>query len=321
VTLTRGDLVQKVDAAGTIVGTPLPVPIAAQSGGIVTWLPPIQSSVSRGQPLFRLDNVPVILLYGSTPAWRDFGPGMSDGPDLAELESNLLALGFGESFGLKADGVYTNADAEAIDAFGASDGLGVSSGTLPFGSVLFEPTPVTVLGYASGLGTSVSGGANILEADGTAAQVVAEVDASEAAAIVEGTPATITTVSSASALGATVSAVSASPPTNLAAGASGSTEGEVYVTLSLTNPPSELPAQGATVAVQFRTAVLNNVFTVPVTALVALVGGGYALQIDEGHGRSRLVGVQVGLIDDVDDVAQVTGSDLREGLAVEVPAG
>jgi hypothetical protein len=66
---------------------------------------------------------------------------------------------------------------------------------------------------------------------------------------------------------------------------------------------------------------LHDVFIVPVTALVALVEGGYALQVDEGHGRSHLIGVTFGVVDEIDDLVQVVGAQLRVGLPVEVPAG
>jgi hypothetical protein len=59
------------------------------------------------------------------------------------------------------------------------------------------------------------------------------------------------------------------------------------------------------------------VLAVPVTALVALAGGGYGLYLVE-NGTRRLVGVTPGLFDDT--LVEVTGPDLREGATVEVPA-
>ena len=67
VAVARGDLVLKLHAAGTLIGTSLEVPVNAQASGIVTWLPANGAVVSRGQPLFRLDNRPALLLYGPTP--------------------------------------------------------------------------------------------------------------------------------------------------------------------------------------------------------------------------------------------------------------
>ena len=47
----------------------------------------------QGSTLYRVDNLPVVLMTGPLPAWRSFSAGMSDGPDVAQLESNLIALG------------------------------------------------------------------------------------------------------------------------------------------------------------------------------------------------------------------------------------
>ena len=51
--------------------------------------------VRRGRPLYAIDGQPTLLLYGSTPGWRVFTAGMSKGADVAELNANLRALGYG----------------------------------------------------------------------------------------------------------------------------------------------------------------------------------------------------------------------------------
>ena len=322
--VTRGDLVQKVDLAGTLQGSALPIPISAQVSGIVTWLPPIGSTVSRGQLLFRIDDVPTVLLYGSTPPWRSFSPGMSDGPDITELETNLLALGFGQSYGLVANGHYGSADEQAIAAFAESEGLGDTNATLTFGAVVFEPGPVLVVSATSPLGASVSAGSSTLQVEGTTPQVVAQVAASSGPGVAVGDQASITIGVSQAPLAATVSAVTSSPPAGAtnsgSTGAAQASSGQsMYVTLTLTDPPSGLTLDGAAVDVQLQLAIASNVLIVPVTALVALVEGGYALQVDDGHGRTHLIPVTVGLIDSVDDLAEIAGPQVRQGLLVEVP--
>jgi hypothetical protein len=61
------------------------------------------------------------------------------------------------------------------------------------------------------------------------------------------------------------------------------------------------------------------VLAVPVDALLALAGGGYAVEVSEG-GVHRLVAVTVGLFDDAEGVVQVSGRDLFVGQRVVVPA-
>ncbi len=55
----------------------------------------------------------------------------------------------------------------------------------------------------------------------------------------------------------------------------------------------------------------------PVTALLALAGGGYAVEVSDGA-TSHLVGVEPGLY--ADGYVEVTSDELREGQKVVVPA-
>jgi hypothetical protein len=64
-------------------------------------------------------------------------------------------------------------------------------------------------------------------------------------------------------------------------------------------------------------AQASNVLAVPVNALVALAGGGYAVQVVHGS-ASHLVAVQTGLITSTQ--VQVSGPGLSPGVLVQVPA-
>jgi multidrug efflux pump subunit AcrA (membrane-fusion protein) len=61
----------------------------------------------------------------------------------------------------------------------------------------------------------------------------------------------------------------------------------------------------------------DNVLAVPVNALLARVGGGYAVQVVTG-GTSHLVAVTTGLYSNT--LVQVSGADLTPGTRVEVPS-
>src|SRR5262249_30901242 len=77
-----------------------------------TMLPAPGTVVRRGQPLYAIDGLPTLLLYGGTPAWRALQPRMSAGRDVAELNANLAALGYGRLAG----DVFTSATERAIVA-------------------------------------------------------------------------------------------------------------------------------------------------------------------------------------------------------------
>jgi hypothetical protein len=59
------------------------------------------------------------------------------------------------------------------------------------------------------------------------------------------------------------------------------------------------------------------VLAVPVSALVALAGGGYAVEVVHGSAR-QLIAVQTGLFSDT--LVQVSGAGLVAGTNVEVPS-
>jgi multidrug efflux pump subunit AcrA (membrane-fusion protein) len=62
----------------------------------------------------------------------------------------------------------------------------------------------------------------------------------------------------------------------------------------------------------------SNALAVPVNSLLALAGGGYAVEVADSNGTHRLVAVTLGLFDDADGLVQVTGTALRTGDRVVV---
>jgi hypothetical protein len=60
------------------------------------------------------------------------------------------------------------------------------------------------------------------------------------------------------------------------------------------------------------------VLAVPISALLAKPGGGYAIQIVSGR-NTRLLPVTTGLFDDVAGRVQVAGARLTAGMRVQVP--
>jgi hypothetical protein len=54
--------------------------------------------------------------------------------------------------------------------------------------------------------------------------------------------------------------------------------------------------------------------------LLALAGGGYAVEAVDAAGQHRLVAVDLGLFDDADGLVQVTGAGLTAGQQVVVPS-
>ena len=70
-----------------------PYSVINQARGTYTELPAAGQVISQGHVLYRVNDRPVVLLYGSTPAYRTLSAGAS-GPDVAELNADLVALGY-----------------------------------------------------------------------------------------------------------------------------------------------------------------------------------------------------------------------------------
>lgn len=73
----------------------------------------------------------------------------------------------------------------------------------------------------------------------------------------------------------------------------------------------------APVTIRIVTDRAGNVTAVPVAALVALAEGGYAVEVDNGDGTTRLVAVDAGMY--ADGFVEVTAAAITGGTIVVVP--
>ena len=283
---------------------------------VFSSLPGAGAVVSQGQSLFAVDGRPIPLLYGDTPFTRTLAAG-SSGHDVQELEQDLVSLGFGN--GLAADGSFTSADAAVVDRWQAS--LGVpQTGQVGAGDAVVLTGPARVQSVNVGTGATAQLGATVMTVTAAAPQVVVALDASLQLLVKTGdqvqvdlpdgrttTPGTITDVSSVATVTPT-----ANP------GANGGPRATVSVTVSLTNPAVLGHLDQLPVTVEVATQSVKNVLAVPVNALLALAGGGYAVEVVQPNGSHRLAGVQTGIYDS--NLVQVSGPGIAEGMKVVVPA-
>jgi peptidoglycan hydrolase-like protein with peptidoglycan-binding domain len=282
-------------------------------GAVYTSLPSVGEVIARNHSLYAIGGQPAILLYGPTLATQALFAGMSAGPDVAELNANLDALGYGS--GLAGD-EFTAATAAAVRAFQAAHGL-AQTGELALGSVVFEPGPVRVTSVTPTIGMGVSPGP-ALTVSSTARQVTVKLDASEQSSVKKGDRVVITLPDSQTTPG-TVSYVAS------VAVAPASEHGEestptIEVDIAPTEPNATGDLDAAPVQVSITTASVENTLVVPVTALLALAGGGYAVEEARSDGVHRLLPVALGLFDDEAGDVQVSGPELAAGQSVVVPS-
>ena len=278
-------------------------------GATYTQLPHAGEDMSRGQTLYTVGDQPVVLLYGPVLASRAFVAGMSPGSDVAELNANLAALGYAP--GLSGD-AFTAATAAAIRAFQSARGLS-PSGELLLGAVVFRPGAVRVTSVMATLGASAVSGP-VLSVSSTARQVVIALDAAQQGSVAVGDHVVITLPSNATTPGVVsfVGSVASTPQ--------GGGSPTINVDITPTDPAATGSLVAAPVTVSITTASVAHVLVVPVDALLALSGGGYAVEEVSHAGVHRLVAVALGLFDDADGLVQVTGSGIAAGQRVVVPS-
>jgi len=69
-------------------------PLAGHQEATVTWLPKVGTTITRGQQLFRADDLIVPLFYGDMPMYRDIAGKNLIGRDVRIVANNLRALGY-----------------------------------------------------------------------------------------------------------------------------------------------------------------------------------------------------------------------------------
>ena len=196
------------------------------------------------------------------------------------------------------------------------------NGSLALGQVVFEPTAVRVTSVSAQLGGRTQPGEAVMQATSTARQVQLALDASQQTEVAVGNKVSITlpnnqttpgvvssvaTVATCLRLGRVGLELAAPGTDSCSSGGSGSSTPTIAVDVTpLTRPP---PARG--IRPRSRSGsprpACGSALMVPVAALLAQSGGGFAVEVVGAGGRNHLVPVSLGLFDDADGLVQVTG--------------
>ncbi len=310
-TITQGTLSSQISADGTLRYTTSgesDYSVVNQASGTFSKLPSAAAVFSRGEVLYRVSNNPVILLYGNTPVYRSLYEG-DTGPDVLELNRNLVALGYATSSEVDWDWDYFSYQTRyALEKL--QDKLGEDeTGYLAEGQAVFLPAQVRITTVTATLGTNAGPGAAIMQATSTSRQVAVNLDASQQSEVKVGNQVQIT-LPDGNATPGVVSSVG-----TVASGGSNPTL-PVYITLK--QPQAAGTLDQAPVTVEITAAVVRNALIVPIDALLALSGGGYAVETVNAQGIHHLAAVTLGTFDDADGTVQVTG-DVQAGERIVVP--
>jgi peptidoglycan hydrolase-like protein with peptidoglycan-binding domain len=162
---------------------PILLTVRAQSTGTVTELPEVDELIGFSEQAFRIDDVPVFVLSGSTPAWRDLygyykldrrGDATDEwvstsGTDVEQFEAALDALGYGDGR-LVVDEYYTEYTGTIVREWQEDAGLTID-GQFGLADAFFAPSAPTVVEVLVGIGDAVSPGTPIMVVRTHATQV------------------------------------------------------------------------------------------------------------------------------------------------------
>lgn len=302
--VTRTTLTQTENVNGTLGYGP-PTPVAARGQGTITWLPAPGAVVTRGQPVYRRDNLPVPLFTGVLPLYRELRSGLT-GDDVREVEENLAALGY---TGLTVDNSYTAATASAVGRWQRNLGL-TKTGVLDPADVVVAPAAMRIVSVAAHVGDPLGG--QLLAYSGTTRIVQVALPVALQTLVRRGIAASVT-LPDGRAVQGTVTAVGSVA----AAGQQPDDPATIDVTVTLADQAALGALDQAPVTVKLASATVRDVLTVPVSALTVLADGRYAVQVVTGS-TSHFVPVTLGMF--ADDRVQVSGDGPTEGARVGVPS-
>ncbi|MEV4110936.1 peptidoglycan-binding protein [Nonomuraea sp. NPDC049695] len=306
--ITRQDLVETktVDGALTYAGERQ---IASGASGTVTWVAAQGAVIRRGRPLIKVDRRPLVLMYGKLPMYRTLQQGVSDGPDVEQLERNLKALGYGDY--LTVDDHFSYATEQAVKDWQDDRGL-EETGRVDAAQVAFQPAAVRVTEVRTAVGARTAPGGQALTVSGIRRLVHVDLDTGDQTLARKGAGVTVTLPGGERVTGrvTSVGTVAESSGQEQDAGTT------VDVDITLAKPPRTKLDQ-APVEVEMASARHANVLAVPVEALLALREGGFGVEVVEG-GSSRIVTVETGAFGG--GLVEIKGKGLAEGMKVGVPA-
>jgi len=234
------------------------------------------------------------------------------GTDILQLEKALLALQYDAGGKLEADGVFTLESIAAIIEFQNAGALEVD-GIIDLGEVVFLPGAARVTDQLTTEGNVIGAGSNVLDISFSPKVVRMDLPSDEQGLLVVGSE-VVVELPDQSKVPASVISVSntAEAPIN------GPGLATFDVVIELTDSQLALGLDEAPVEVIVVSDSVVDVVAVPVSALVALLEGGYAVELDTGSGTRRYVGVETGFFGE-DGMIEIVSPELEPGDRVVIP--
>jgi peptidoglycan hydrolase-like protein with peptidoglycan-binding domain len=314
--VARRDLLQRTTVSGTL-GYSDTRAIVNYRLGTITSLPAEGRVLRPGTVLYRVDEQPVVLLSGGQPAWRPLAEGVSDGRDVRQLEQNLRTLGYDNE--LTVDEHFDASTTAAVRRWQEDVGL-EATGRVELGAIAFLPGARRVGRVSVALGDPARPGARLMATSSRKRLVTAELDASDQEDVAVGDTVTIDLRNGTTTTGtiSEVGKVASTAETSEDQMAGGSTTSTITFEVRLDRPAVAGTLDQAPVDVGVTSERAKNALSVPVSALLALRGGRYGVEVVRA-GTTSLLEVTPGLYSDGGYVELERGA-VKVGDVVVVPA-
>jgi len=314
--VARRDLVQRSTVSGTL-GYGDPRVIVNYRQGTITLLPEEGRVLRPGAVLYTVNEKPVVLLSGIQPAWRPLAHGVSDGRDVRQLEQNLRALGYDAGRELVIDEQFSASTTAAVERWQADLEL-EATGRVELGDIVFLPGTRRVGTVAASLGDPARPGAPVMANTSTKRLISAEIDADSQQDVAVGDKVVIDLRNGTTTTG-TITEVGKVASVGDETGGGQPTSGS---TITFAVRPDRPAVAGsldqAPVDVGVTSERAKNALSVPVSALLALRGGRYGVEVVRAE-TMIVVPVTPGLYSDGGYV-EINGGAVEAGDIVVVPA-
>ena len=270
-----------------------------------------------------------LLMFGDLSVWRDMKEGIGPGEDINQLKLNLIALGYGTTKTLEVDSTFDPNTTAAIMKLQSDLNL-ISSGEIGFGEIIFVSgtSMVNSSSTLQNIGEKINTGVELFSltpiekistqigSDGainitskSLQKVEIQVDVADQNLVVKGSEVEIELPDESTIVGLVheVGSFAVVPQ-----------DGDPFLDVSIAVEGSTeyFKWTGAVVTVNATKELAKGVLASPVNGLLALLSGGYALEIVTQTGTA-LVPVETGIY--ADGWVEVNGSGLQPGTEIIVP--
>ena len=270
-----------------------------------------------------------LLMFGDLSVWRDMKEGIGPGEDINQLKLNLIALGYGTTETLEVDSTFDPNTTTAIMKLQSDLNL-ISSGEVIFGEIIFA-SGTSMVNSSSTLqnrGEKINTGVELFSltpiekissqigSDGainiaskSLQKIEIQVGVADQNLVVKGSEVEIELPDESTIVGLVdeVGSFAVVPQ-----------DGDPFLEISIAVEGSTeyFKWTGAVVTVNATKELAKGVLASPVNGLLALLSGGYALEIITKTGTT-LVPVETGIY--ADGWVEIHGSGLQPGTEIIVP--